>query len=481
LVSGRVFTQSPHIQDGDIQKSIFISIPLSGAEQVSIVSAASAQEELQSTNLGHALAEDSSLGNSKIFHWRDKAGINYWLPVMEVMRSIFAKSPEMTRALLLFDGWSELVEEWNIENDVLNIFCTAEPKISDIGRLAWIASEPDLLKAWYELEKFIPLLRNGFSPVISWPFKQPFTLQVFGKSKGNHRWISEISNFQSWPMKYSILHRNHPDLYRVEVDESLNPEFRANDSLEELFDEEFTKEIITETTIGSNNKPISRPKQFTHIQSAQYDYIDSIKTVDNRVENSAPSTTKKDADDARLSAQEVEVAAEGALSDNISGEKHFGVVGVGIKELKFTPGWNALENFRRALQEAVKTLDGASLTWEVEPSSLELLKPDSCGSRWFLEMKDESARLWCFAHLQYKGCSFYLLEVGREAEDNKLSISTLFSINKKLNASECIREMIINNGHWQKEIMGGDVYYLPHRHLNDTSKWGLYIADKIKS
>lgn len=421
------------------------------------------------------------MGASKVFHWKDAKGINYWLPVMEVIRSIFGKSPEMVRALLLFGGWSELVEEWNIENDVLNIFCTAEPKISDIGRLAWIASEPDLLNAWYELEKFIPLLRNGFSPAISWPFKQPFTLQVFGKSKGNHCWISEISNFQSWPMKYSILHRNHPDLYRVEVDESLNPEFRANDSLEELLDEESTKEIIKETTIGSNNKPISRPKQFTHIQSAQYDYIDSIKTIDNRVENSAPSTTKKDAGDAKLSAQEVEVAAEGALSDNISGEKHFDVVGVGIKEFKFTPGWNGLGSFRRALQEAVRKLDGASLTWEVESSPLELLKPDSCGSRWFLEMKDESARLWCFAHLQYKGCSFYLLEVGREAEDNKLSISTLFSVSQPLDPKEHVKEMIGNNGHWQKSLLSIDVFYLPHRHMKNYKKWGQYIADKILS
>jgi len=388
LVTGRVFTHSPLAQDGDIQKDIFISIPLSGAEQVSIVSAASAQEELQSTNLGHELAEDSSLGNSKIFHWRDKAGINYWLPVIEVMRSIFAKSPEMARALLLYGGWSELVEEWEIENDVLHISCTDVPKITDIGRLAWIASEPDLLKVWYELEKFIPLLDKGFSPTISWPFKQPFTLQVFGKNKGEHCWVTEICNYQSWPLKYSLLDRNHPDLSRDEVDESLSPAFRANDVPEESLDEEATKENITEITIDANNKSVSRPKQFTHIQSAQYNDIDFIKTIDKKIERPVPPRKKNDVGDSRIRAQELGVAVEGAISDNISGEKHFDVIGIGIKEFERNSGWNGLESFRMALQEAVRTLDGASLTWEVEPSSLELLVPDSCGSQLLIKLEN---------------------------------------------------------------------------------------------
>lgn len=481
LVAGRIFSKSPHLYEGDVQDTKYIEIPVSGLEAPLILTMDVVQERLQSETFAHALKKDPELASSKVFYWKGADGAHYWLPIIEGIRSLFARSPEMTRAMLLYDGWHELVEDWRIAGEVLHISCTSEPKITDIPRLAWIASEPGLLKAWHELETFLPNLDRGVSPSISWPFKHPFTLKAFAKVKGSQHWLTEISNYSGWPLKYTQLARHHPALIRDKVDESLEARL-VSDYEDEQRDEDQSKDVVTQTTLQPRNSSIvSRPKQYTHIQSALYDEIDQIQTVDQKEEKHTPPNKNEVGSSKGLKPQEYEISVKGALSDTISGAKHGDTFGVGLRESSFDEGLGGLQTFKKAMVKASEILEGSSLTWIISGEALKSQKPEKCGSRWFFEMKDNSERQWCFVRLQYQGHSFYFVEIGRDAQDDNLAISTLFSVDRSLDAAVHIQGMIKNGGHWQKSLLSKDVSWLPHRNMNNSSAWGDYVSKKISS
>jgi len=455
-------------------------INITGLEQVSIVSMDIAQKELRSNSLEKALNKDPPLARCKVYHWIDSRGTHYWLPVMEVLRSIFAKSPEMARALLLYDGWGELVEDWNLENGVMEIHCTAQPKISDIHRLAWIASEPSLLSVWNEMGQYIRNMQTGISPSIPWPFIQAFTLRTACKEKNNHCWITEICNFVDWPCKYNQLYRHHPSLIRQKTDQLLQTDTVPQTIQDNPEDLPSGLNSPSSITVQQNDHAISRPKKFIHIQTNQYDGIDSVLTVDEQVEKPVAPCKTSDVLEKRPSSEETVGNQDGALSDRLSTENDNKNVGIGTKEQTVNSGRQGLEHFTEALQSAVKELGQASLHWPIPAKPLIQQKPKDCGSRWFIEMEGDIERLWCMARIQHGRESFYFLEVGRPTESDKLSLSTVFTDYQPSDASEWIKQMITNNGHWKKNKLDAGVSFLPHRHLTDPKKWGLYLSEKIK-
>jgi len=204
-----------------------------------------------------------------------------------------------------------------------------------------------------------------------------------------------------------------------------------------------------------------------------------IPTIDQADEELVPSTQKEDDFEPSLKPKENEVSGEGALSDNLSGDQYADTAGLGVKEPIQSEAFYGLDGFKKAIVEMNKLLEGSIINWEVTDSSLELQKSAKCGSRWFLEMDDDLARLWCCVQVQYKGVSFYFLEVGRSGQDDKLSISTVCTTEQNFDPLTTITEMIDNNGHWQKSLLGDDTFYLPHRQMKSPEKWGLYFAMKI--
>ena len=262
-----------------------------------------------------------------------------------------------------------------------------------------------------------------------------------------------------------------------DADEIANIDLGSDE--DESIDEENSVDVVTQTTIVSSKAIISRPKQFVHIQSAHYVDIDLIPTVDQADEELVPSTQKEDGCEPSSKPKENEVSGEGALSDNLSGDQYAGTAGVGMKEAKQGEASYGLDGFKKAIFEMNKLLEGSIINWEVVESPLESQKSAKCGSRWFLEMDNDQARLWCCVQVQYKGTSFYFIEVGRSGQDDKLSISTLCATNQPLDPFTTIAEMIDNNGHWQKSLLGDDILYLPHRHMGNSEVWGKYLAEKI--
>ena len=64
LVSGRVFTKSPHLYDGDVEGTKHKELSISGTEKVSIETMDTVQQLFQSEMFGYALKEGSYLARS---------------------------------------------------------------------------------------------------------------------------------------------------------------------------------------------------------------------------------------------------------------------------------------------------------------------------------------------------------------------------------------------------------------------------------
>ncbi|MDQ6981126.1 MAG: hypothetical protein Q9N62_01850 [Ghiorsea sp.] len=97
LVSGRVFTKSPHLYDGDVEGTKHQELSILGTEKVSIETMYTVQQTFQSEMFGYALKEDPHLASNKVFHWKSAQGIHYWLPIMEGRFQV----PSATRAKCL--------------------------------------------------------------------------------------------------------------------------------------------------------------------------------------------------------------------------------------------------------------------------------------------------------------------------------------------------------------------------------------------
>jgi len=146
LAPGRIYSASPHLNDGEQSgQELWVNIPAEGVETFTLKDA---QARLGSKSLNEAFTTDALLPDTKVFHWFDSSGAEYWLPVIELIRRIFIRSPEMARAIIMYDGWHELVKEFSLQSDTLEITLTTHPQRGDIFYLSLIAAKPSLLKAW---------------------------------------------------------------------------------------------------------------------------------------------------------------------------------------------------------------------------------------------------------------------------------------------------------------------------------------------
>ncbi len=486
LTPGRIFETSPHISDGIIDGNpIWIDIP--SGQKVEVLTLQDAQTQLKSKTLLEAFSHDASLPETRVFHWRDSKGYEYWLPVLELIRKMFVRSPELARSIIMYDGLDELVQDHCIQDGTLYIEFTKIPKIGDIPLLSLIVSKPDLLDGWRSVAKHLPKASDWIAVDSTWFFDEDISITATYKTIGSTYWIQEILDIEGFSIPFREIVPTHPNYVSQAIDDTLPPRKAAVNNTESTDDfgvdlPEDTENIILEPT----NNQISRPKKYIHIQSTSLSGLNTVEVHPDYIERKERPTIIETEElpvgqDSRSSINE----RQGHLSDGISSSlspTDAEEVGVGVKEPQDSLQWNGLENFVEAMNQTVKELGGNSyLSWPIPETALK--KPKDIRSRWFLKMENKEPRTWCLAKISFNNHDFYFLEVGRD-NNTKFSLATIFikNINPEPMSSDWIENMIINNGHWDRDALSKNIpgiEFLPHQ-KKDADDWGTYLAKKIR-
>ncbi len=484
LTPGRTFTKSPHVSNGyPSGKNIWIE--LSPNQRIETLTLKDAQIRLDNKTLSEAFQTDPLLSHTKIFHWIDEKGFEYWLPVLEMLRKMFVRSPEMARTIIMYDGWYELVKEHSLHNDILSITLTDRPQIGDIPLLSLIASKPSLYNCWQSIASHLPKAsEEGTAIDLTWPFDEPVSIQATGKKGDSYFWLQEILDVRGYSVPFKTIVPTHPNY--IERKREGEPRYKNKHKGEEFTDtselpsdESPSEELILDTPSSHT----SRPKKYIHIQSTSLSDLDNIMiTPEFTQKKEAPTVSSNISTPTKTTGRDLPEKRHGHLTDRASSQgssTDSPPLGVGTKDIEVSLRWNGLECFVKALNHT-KTLlgDEASLHW-LKPGTT-LVKPKDCGSRWFLKMNDDRDRAWCLACITFKGINFYFLEVGRDVKDNKFSLSTLIltDIGKATDPAKWVEKMIENNGHWDsKHFKSKDIKIKRLHHLCKTSdKWGAYLA-----
>lgn len=482
LTPGRIFSASPHTTDGELSgQDLWVDIPAEGVETFTLKDA---QARLESTSLYEAFNGDILLPETKVFHWFGSDGSEYWLPIIEVIRKVFVRSPEMARAIIMYDGWSELVKEFSLHGDTLEITLTNHPQRGDIFYLSLIAAKPSLFKAWSSVANHLPRTGSGVSIGLPWPFNEKISIHATAKKKGSQYWIQELLDVHDIDIPYTTVVPSHPSYVNRIYDDK-----RAKGTVSDLnnVSEESKNNTVTSKNMitGSTVLQKSSAKVYVHIQTNSLSGFDEIKVKPEYNDKHEKSTINDS--NATSSVQPKNTGAakevESRLADNISAKESEGIQGTvetKTKEIKnYEPLGGNLKGFVKAINHAKKELGGeAELTWVVRERLLEL--PKNCGARWFLKIDNEVRRSWCMACITYKGKEYCFLEMGRGEDESKFSLSTLLLVNmdKDTNPSEWIGKMVENHGHWDiqyfknKEIR----FERLHHQYKISNAWGAYFS-----
>ncbi len=492
LTPGRVFEESPHLSNGILDSDhIWIDIP--SDQKIEVLTLRDAQARLGNQTLLIAFNKDPSLPETKVFHWTDSKGHEYWLPAIELMRKMFVRSPEMARSIIMYQGLDELVLESFIQDDTLYITFTKLPRTGDIPLLSLITSTPSLSEGWQSVAKHLPKASDWVAVDLPWLFNEGVSILATSKNIGSTHWIQEILDVHGLPILFKRIEPTHPNYTSLIVDETKHPKRVAKNTPEDVDEPtpeapESTDDVILEPS----SSHISRPKKYIHIQCNSFSELNMIEINPEYKEKKEAPTQVETATVQPHSQSEASSTKkmQGHLSDNVSSSRspeNSEDVGVGTKETQDTEHqWNGLEKFSISLVTAVKELgkkEKTSLSWVVSGTALE--KPKGIGSRWFLKMNNGKPRAWCLAKVNFGGGDCYLLEIGRDYSNNKLSLSTLFihSHDPISDAPDWINKMVINNGHWKKDSMPNGITFLSHlpKKQDTPSNWAKYIEQKVRS
>jgi len=487
LTPGRIFSASPHTTDGNLSgQDLWVDIPAEGVETFTLKDA---QARLKSTSLYEAFNEDVLLPETKVFHWFGSDGSEYWLPIIEVIRKIFVRSPEMARAIIMYDGWSELVKEFSLHDDTLEITLTNHPQRGDIFYLSLIAAKPSLFKAWSSVANHLPRTSSGVSIGLAWPFNEKISIHATAKKKGSQFWIQELLDVYDIDIPYTSVVPSHPS-YVTRIYDDKRIQSKASDP-ENISEETKNNTVASNNMItGSTVLQKSSAKVYIHIQTNSLSDFDEIKIepeYNDKYEKSTVIDLNKTINAKPKKTGEVE-EVDSQLTDDIStkdNEAMQGGAGARTKEAENREPLGAnLKGFVEAINHTKKNLgDKARLSWVVRERRMEL--PTNCGSRWFLKIDNEIARSWCMARITLKGTDYYFLEIGRGEDELKFSLSTLMitNIDNTANPVEWVEEMVKNNGHWDTQYFeDNDVEFKRLHHQYKTrDAWGVYLAKCIST
>ena len=486
LTPGRIFGASPHFSDGKLDGNhIWVDIPSN--QKVEVLTLQDAQAKLDNKTLLGAFGRDPFLPTTKVFHWIDKKGHEYWLPVFELMRKMFVRSPEMARSIIMYHGLDELIQDYSIHNKTLHISFTKHTKVGDIPLLSLIVSKPSLLRMWQSIAKHIPKASEWTTIDLPWLFDEDISIEATCKNNGTIHWIQEILDIKGIFTSFETIVPVHPNYVLRTIDGTMHPR-KAHMSKPDTPDgcEASSKERPSEIILQSNDSPISRPKKYIHIQSTPLSVLNQLEISPNFIEMRDRPTvvTGKGNHSHSPDLSNTTQATYGHLADSISSSRSptdAEEIGIGTKELKTAPQWNGLERFIEAINHAATILEGhPTLSWPIPAQALE--KPKDAGSRWFLKLTNGASRSWCLANITFKARDYYFLEVGRD-KDKRFSLSTIFIryLNPGNLAYDWIKDMVTNNGHWNREKLAKslpEIEFLPHKHILPPD-WGAYFARKI--
>jgi len=406
--------------------------------------------------------------------------------VLELIRKIFVRSPELARSIIMYDGLDELVQSYCIQDGTLYIEFTKLPKTGDIPLLSLIVSKPDLLDGWRSVAKHLPKASDWIAVDSTWFFDEDISITATYKAIGSTYWIQEILDIEGFSIPFREIVPTHPNYVSQAIDDTLPPRKAAVNNTESTDDSEIEPpENTADVILEPGRSQISRPKKYIHIQSTSLSELNTVEIHPDYIERKERPTIIETEElpvgqDRRSSINE----RQGHLSDGISSSlspTDAEEVGVGVKESQDIPQWNGLETFIGAINKAVGELGrNACLSWII--SGRPLGKPKDTGSRWFLKMNNDEPRTWCLVRITFNHHNFHFLEVGRD-EDKRFSLSTIFirDTNPEESARDWIRKMIINNGHWDRDALSKDIpgiEFLPHQ-KKDADDWGTYLARKI--
>jgi len=491
LTPGRIFESSPHISDGMLGRDkMWVDIPLD--QKIETLTLRDAQARLGNQTLLIAFNKDPSLPETKIFHWTDSKGHEYWLPVLELMRKMFIRSPEMARSIIMYQGLDELIQDSFIQDDTLHITFSKLPKIGDIPLLSLIASNPNLLEGWKSVAHHLPKASDWVAIDLPWLFNEKISILATTKNIGSMHWIQEIIDVTGLSIPFGRIEPTHPNYIFQTVDKTMLPK-RVGTNTSEDVDEPATKapEPTEDVILDTVSPNISRPKKYIHIQSTSLSDLNTIEiNPEYKEKKEAPTQVETATVQPHSQNDSSTQKMQGHLSDNVSSSHsppNLEDIGIGTKEKQAAEAqWNGLEKFVTSLETAVKKLGATkktSLSWVISGTALE--KPKDIGSRWFLGMNNGEPRAWCLAKVNFDGSDCYLLEIGRDYSNNKLSLSTLFihSYDPKSDAPDWVNKMIINNGHWKKDSMPNGITFLSHlpKKQDTSNNWAKYIEQKVRS
>ncbi len=486
LAPGRIFSASPHITEGEPSgQDLWVDIPPTGVE---ILTLKDAQTRLRSTSLHEAFNEDALLPQTKVFHWFDSNGSEYWLPVIELIRKVFIRSPEMARAIIMYDGWHELVKEFSLHDEILEMTLTNHPQRGDVFYLALIASKPNLLNAWSSVANHLSRAGSGVSIGVPWPFSERVSIHATAKKKDSQFWIQELLDVYDMDIPYKKVIPNHPSyvnrIYEGERTQATGESERMPEGSME------SEDVAINTITGSGFSKKHSAKVYVHIQTNTLSGFDGIKIepeYNDKHEKSTVSDPNIEGNSRHNKTGLVE-EVDGYLMDSISEESNQGIKGAAGARTKETeshePLGGNLKDFVKAINHAKEELgDKAKLSWVVRERLLEL--PKSCGSRWFLKINYEVGRSWCMACIMHEGSRYYFLEVGRGESETKFSLSTLLvaKAGKLVSPEEWIDKMIENNGHWDTNYFKGKgiISERLHHRYKASDSWGGYFARQVWS
>ena len=349
LTPGRIFEDSPHISDGLVAgNQIWIDVP--STQKIEVLTLQDAQIQLKSKTLLEAFSHDAFLPETKIFHWIDGKGHEYWLPVLELMRKMFVRSPELARSIIMYHGLDELIRESTIQNETLHITFTKHLKIGDIPLLSLIVSKPSLLNGWRSVARHLPKASGWIAIDLPWIFDEDVSITAISKTTGATHWIQEILDIRGLSIPFKKIIPTHPGYISRIIDETLPPRKTTNNHMEDTDDSgsglpEDTDNVVLKPSASQ----ISRPKKYIHIQSNSLSELNMVEIRPDYTEKKErPIIVEPDEQAAGHDNSPSIDERSGHLSDNISSRlSPMGIeeIGVGVKESQDTPKWNGLEEF----------------------------------------------------------------------------------------------------------------------------------------
>lgn len=438
----------------------------------------------------YSMYENYEYGNQKVCHFYVK-GMNYYIPCIEIVRSLLTPSKTLTNYIMRPHGLDMLIDNTEVIGNTLYInFNSDYPsrmvndesvyhfiwlKYNKLANNTWNSVYNDIFKTAAGASSIEPIanMKKGTFLEVKPPINKDCRWVFSGIANGNSTLILELLGIQGLDMPpYDKVFYSHPSLFNPEpVDE---PKTRRNAVKEREKPDEYELDDSEESSAKDTDQVA------IDVPATMFGFNRKPKMIKNRKRTQKLRTG--DTDEERLGIGEKMVGEENLVTTQdwaLDGE---------IQPIEFKALEVVKEDPKRGLEKFFKVVGYIENHYRSFGLALTVVYLPFMNT--FSVCPDGYRRTCAIVKVSHEGqAPCYIIEIGRPDD---WSVSTLFIRpidTLDIEAFEIIfkdilNQLVENNGHWDHDFLQQFISFnydiAKHTSAQTIARWGERLVEKIK-